>query len=410
MYDAIVIGARCAGSPTALLLARAGHRVLLVDRAEFPSDTLSTHYIHQPGVARLRKWGVLPEIVSSGCPPIRAFTLDVGPFALEGEAPPAGDVADAYSVRRTILDRVLVEAAAGAGVEVRTRFSVQELLFDGPRVVGIRGRTAGGTEVTERARVVIGADGRNSLVARSVGAPAYDAVPSLTCAYYTYWSGVEANGAELYPRPGRMIVVAPTNDDLLLTIAFWPVDEFHTVRSDPERHFSEALELAPGLAERIRRGTRSDRFRGTSRLPNHFRRPYGEGWALVGDAGYHKDPILALGITDAFRDAELLAEALDAGFSGRRPLEPALAAYEARRNELSAPGFASTLEFARLQPPAPEMQALFAALRHDQDQTNRFFGTFAGTVPASEFFDPANLAQIMGGSAAARGADAVAVA
>ena len=170
MYDAIVVGARCAGSPTAMLLARRGLRVLLVDKAHFPSDTLSTHYIHQPGVAALKRWGLLPQIERSGCPPIRRYTLDVGPFALEGTPPPIGDVGEAYSPRRYVLDQILVEAAAEAGAEVRQGFTVQELLTDGERVVGIRGRSAAGEPVTERARIVIGADGMNSLVARSVKA------------------------------------------------------------------------------------------------------------------------------------------------------------------------------------------------------------------------------------------------
>lgn len=401
MYDAIVVGARCAGSPTAMLLARLGHRVLLVDRASFPSDTLSTHYIHQSGVACLERWGLLPRIAASNCPPIRSYTLDVGPFALKGTPPPIGDVSQAYSPRRTVLDHALVEAAAEAGVEVRQRFSVQELLIEGGRVAGIRGRSAGGAPVTEKARIVIGADGMNSLVARSVGAPSYNVRPTLTCAYYTYWSGVEMEGVELYPRPGRMIVAAPTNDGQVVTIVLWPNRDFQRVRSDIEGNLLSSLELAPGLAERVRNGTRSERFRGTSRLPNHFRRPYGDGWALVGDAGYHKDPILALGISDAFRDAELLAGAVDAGLSGRQSLETALARYERRRNELAESGYESTVEFARLQAPPPEMQELFGALLSDQEQTNRFFGTFAGTVPASEFFAPANLAQIVNGRALA---------
>jgi flavin-dependent dehydrogenase len=188
MYDAIVVGARVAGSPTAMLLARQGYRVLLLDRASFPSDTLSTHYVHQPGVARLKRWELLPQVARSGAPPIRNYTLDVGPFALKGTPPPAGDVEEGYSIRRTVLDQILVEAAAEAGAEVRERFSVQELLTEGERVVGIRGRSAGGPLVTEKARIVIGADGRNSLVARSVGAPTYNVRPTLTFAYYTYWS------------------------------------------------------------------------------------------------------------------------------------------------------------------------------------------------------------------------------
>lgn len=390
MYDAIVVGARCAGSPTAMLLARKGYRVLLVDRAGFPSDTLSTHYIHQSGIASLARWGLLERIAAAGAPAIRRYTLDVGPFALHGAPPPIGDVAAAYSLRRSALDQILVEAAGEAGAEVRERFPVDALIRDGGRVTGVRSRGE-----TVRARIVVGADGLSSLVARSVDAPVYNDQGTLTCAYYTYWSGVEMDGVELYPRPGRMIVAAPTNDGRVVTIVLWPNREFHAVRSDIERRFMEALELAPGLAARVRGATRTDRFRGTGRLPNFYRRPHGDGWALVGDAGYHKDPILALGIGDAFRDAELLADAIDAGLTGRAPLEPALAEYEQRRNELSAHGFQSTVDFARLQPPAPLMQQLFAALRHSADDRDRLFGTFAGTVPGREFFAPDNLARIL---------------
>jgi flavin-dependent dehydrogenase len=395
MYDAIVIGARCAGSPTAMLLAREGHRVLLVDRAGFPSDTLSTHYIHQTGVARLARWGLLPRIVAAGAPPIRKYTLDVGPFALQGSPPPIGDIADAYSLRRSALDEILVEAAAEAGAEVRQHFPVDALVTERGRVTGIRSRG-----VTEHARIVIGADGLSSLVARSVGAPTYDDNGTLTCAYYTYWSGVEMDAVELYLRPGCVIVAAPTSDEQVVTIVLWPNARFHEIRSDIERHFVAALEHAPGLAARVRRATRTERFRGTGRLPNFYRRPHGDGWALVGDAGYHKDPILAVGIGDAFRDAELLAEAVDAGFTGRMPIAAALAEYEARRNAASAHEFRSTIDFARLQPPPPEMQQLFAALRDRPADRDRLFGTLAGTVAPEEFFAPENLARILGMPAA----------
>ena len=396
MYDAIVVGARVAGSPTAMLLARQGHRVLLVDRASFPSDTLSTHYIHQSGVASLERWGLLPRIEAAGAPAIRNYTLDVGPFALQGTPPPIGDVDAAYSLRRHVLDQILVDAAAEAGAEVREHFPVDEILSDGGRVTGVRSR-----DTVEQARIVIGADGLNSFVARSVDAPAYHDKGTLTCAYYTYWDGVEMDGVELYPRPGRMIVAAPTNAGQVVTIVLWPHAEFHDVRPDVERHFMDALELAPGLAARVRAGTRADRFRGTANLPNFYRRPHGDGWALVGDAGYHKDPILALGIGDAFRDAELLAEAVDAGLSGSTPLDEALAGYEQRRNELSAHGFQTTIEFAALQPPPPHMQELFAALQDRPDDRNRLFGTFAGTVDAGEYFAPENLGRILAPQAAA---------
>jgi flavin-dependent dehydrogenase len=395
MYDAIVVGARCAGSPTAMLLARKGYRVLLLEKAGFPSDTLSTHYIHQPGVARLKRWGLLDAVVASNCPPARQQRFDVGPFTLVGTPPPIDGVAVAYAPRRRVLDQILVDAAVAAGAELREHFSVQELLTDGERITGIRGRAASGATVTEEARIVIGADGLHSLVARSVQAPAYNVRPAFACTYYSYWSDVPLDGAELYPRPDRMIIAGPTNDGQTIVIIYWPVAAFHEVRADIEGSFLKALDLAPALAERVRQGKRSERFQGTADLRNFFRKPYGPGWALVGDAGYHKVPITAEGISDAFRDAELLAEAIDAGFAGRAPLDDALAAYERRRNEAALPLFDLTCQFATLQPPPPEMQQLLAALRGNQEQTDRFFGTIAGTVPVPEFFAPDNIGRIM---------------
>jgi flavin-dependent dehydrogenase len=385
MYDAIVVGARCAGSPTAMLLARKGYRVLLVDKAGFPSDHMSTHWIHQPGVARLERWGLRERLTATGCPPITSITMDLGPFALRGTPPPAGDIAEAYCPRRTVLDKLLVDAAVEAGAELREHFSVQDLVWDGGRVSGITGRSATGTTVTEQARIVIGADGIHSLVARQVEAPTYNTKPTFQCAYYSYWSGVPLDGVEFYPREHRGFGVLPTHYGLTCIIVGWSHDEFHAFRANIEGNFLKTLELAPALAERVRQGRREERFTGTADLPNFFRKPYGPGWALVGDAGYHKDPITAQGITDAFRDAELVAEAVDAGLSGKRPVEEAMAEYERRRNEAALPVYEFTCQLAALEPPPPEMQQLFAALRYDQEQTNRFFGAIAGTVPLTDF-------------------------
>src|ERR1051326_6022575 len=187
-----------------------------------------------------------------------------------------------------------------------------------------------------------------------------------------------------------------TNDGLRIVIVFWPREEFHAVRADVERSFHAALALAPPLAERLATGERADRFYGIGDLPFYYRKPFGLGWALVGDAGYHKDPITAQGISDAFRDVELLAEAIDAGLSGKRPLEEALADYEWQRNESAMSMYELTHQFATLEPPPPEMQQLFAALRHNQEQTNRFFGAMIGSVPIPEFFAPENIGRIMG--------------
>jgi flavin-dependent dehydrogenase len=395
MYDIIIVGARCAGSPTAMLLARKGYRILLVDKATFPSDTMSSHFVHVPAVARLKRWGLLDKVVASNCPPVRSLHLDLGPFSLTGYPPPLEGVDTAYGPRRIVLDKILVDAAVEAGAELREEFTTQEVLFEDGCVIGIRGHAKNGTSVTEKARLVIGADGLHSVVARAVGAPKYQEKPSVTCAYYTYWSGVSINGAELYPRDNLFIVAFPTNDGLVCNLIEWPKESFPVVRSDIEGQFLQALKQAPGLADRIRGGKRAERFVGTVELPNFFRKPYGPGWALVGDAGYHKDPNLAQGITDAFRDAEALAAAIDSGFAGRQPLADALAEYERQRNESAMPAFELNFQFATLQPPPPEIQALLGALRGNQTETNRFVGAIVGTVPIPEFFAPTNIQRIL---------------
>jgi flavin-dependent dehydrogenase len=401
VYDAIVVGARCAGSATARLLAVKGYRVLLVDKASFPSDTISTHYIHQPGAAKLKRWGLLDTLAATGCPPIEKQLFDVGPFALIAAPPPADGVSAGYAPRRTVLDKILVDAAVAAGVELRERFSVTDVVSEGNRVVGLRGTTERGTPVTEKARIVIGADGMRSRIAQLVNAPVYNEMPAHSCAYYSYWGDVPMEMAELYPRPGHMVIAAPTNDGLILLISYWPEDQFDRVRSEIEDHFMAAIDLVPSLAARVRAGRRAEKFRGTNDLRNFFRRPHGDGWALVGDAGYHKNPITAEGITDAFRDAELLADAVDAGFTNRLPIETALAQYEHTRNETVMAIYAMTCDLAKLEPPNEDMQRIMAALRHDERQAGRFMGTIAGTVPIPEFFSPQNVEKILSAAAGA---------
>lgn len=397
MYDAIVVGARCAGSPTAMLLARKGYRMLLVDKATFPSDTISSHYLHQISIARLKHWGLLEKVVASNCPPIRKWVIGLDSLTLIGSPPPVDGVTEAYSVRRIILDKILVDAAVEAGVELREAFSVEDLVMDGDRVRGIRGHSLGGATVTETARLVIGADGRNSLVARTVQAPAYNTHPPFTCIYYAYWSGVPTDALEYYPLDGLGILMFPTNDGLTCISTSCPSKALHTFRADIEGNFWQQLERVPTFAERARAGKREERFLGTGDLPHFFRKPFGPGWALVGDAGYNKDPLYGEGITDAFRDAELLADALDVGFSGRQPLEVALADYERQRNEVAMPVYELVNQAAALEVPSAEQMQLFHALRENPTDTSRFFGTISQVVPVSEFFAPENIQRILEG-------------
>jgi len=396
MYDVIIVGARVAGSATALLLARKGVKVLVVERATFPSDTLSTHNIQLPGVARLKRWGLLDRIIAAGTPAARHVIFDPGPVVLEGHFPSFEGIDALYSPRRTVLDKILVDAARQAGAEVRENFMVEDLVQEAGRVGGIRGREKGGAALTETADLVVGADGKQSLVARTVGAAAYHQKPALSLAFYTYWDGVPLQGGEMYGRERRFIGAWPTNDGLVMTYVAWPIAEYHGFRADVESAFLSTLDLAGDLGQRARNGRRVGPIRGTIDLPNYFRTPYGPGWALVGDAGLVMDPVTGQGIGDAFRDAELLAEAIEAGLGGRQPLDAALAGYQERRDRAALPMYEFTTALASFGPPKPEERILMAALRGKPAEISRFLGVLTGAVPMQEYFTPRNLGKIIG--------------
>jgi 2-polyprenyl-6-methoxyphenol hydroxylase-like FAD-dependent oxidoreductase len=396
-FDAIVIGARCAGSPTAMLLARQGHRVLLVDRTTFPSDTMSTHMVHPPGVAALERWGLLELLEDSGCPPVETYAFDFGPLTIAGRPRPVDGVAHGYCPRRTVLDDLLAQAAVRAGAELREAFTVDEILVEDGRVTGIRGHAKDGASVTEHAHVVVGADGRHSLLAKAVQPESYDERPSHLAMYYAYWSNLSSAGFETTIRTeGRRGWAAiPTHDDLTVVPFGWPVEEFHANRGDIEGNFLKTVELSPAFAERVRGATRESKFIGSAELPGYFRKPYGPGWALVGDAGYHKNPITAMGINDAFRDAELVAAAIHDDLAGTRSYEDGMRAYQETRDHDAGPVYEFTDEFAQLQPPPPELMQLIGAMHGNQDAMDQFVSVQAATMPAPEFFAPENVGRIM---------------
>jgi len=393
-YDVIVVGARCAGAPLAMLMARRGYRTLLVDRATFPSDTVSTHVIHPPGAAALDRWGLLDQVAATGCPPVGRYSFDFGPIKVAGD-PGSPQAPYAYAPRRTLLDKILVDAAAAAGVEVREGFTVEEVLFDDDRVAGIRGHAPGGAAVEERARVVVGADGRNSVVAKAVQAGQYEDHPPLTVGYYSYWSNLPTDTFEAYSRPGRGWAVCPTNDDLTLVIGGWPHAELAEHRNDVEATLMETFALSPEFAERIADAKREERLSGTS-VPNYFRTPYGPGWALVGDAGYSRDFITAQGITDAFLDAEGLAEALGAALSGAATYDGALAGYHSARDTRAMPVYQMTLGIASLQPPDEQMIQLISGIAGRPEAMDAFARLNSGVTSPVEFFAPENVGRLLG--------------
>ena len=246
--------------------------------------------------------------------------------------------------------------------------------------------------------MVIGADGLNSTVVRAMSPEQYNEKPPLNASYYTYWSGLPMNGRfEAYIRPGRGFAAWPTHDDLTLLIAGWPYAELAANRGDIEGNYRKSLELVPAFADRMRGAKREERFVGTG-VPNYFRKPFGPGWALVGDAGYNKDFITAQGIQDAFRDAELCANALDEGLSGARSFDVALGEYQSTRDRHVLPMYEFTGQLATLEPPPPELQQLLGAVHGNREAMDGFARVNAGVTSPAEFFSPENVGRIFAGA------------
>ena len=344
--DVVVVGARCAGSPTAMLLARAGLRVRLLERSVRLGDVVSGHLIKPAGVARLRRWNMLDAVLATGCPQLddRVLWLDGKPHRAPTPEPGTGTIAP----RRTVLDPILLAAAEQAGARVEMGVSVHGLLRDGERVTGVR------TSAGERhARLVIGADGRNSRIARLAGAQTYHDQPPVTFGYYTYWRGCPVTAVHALLEPGRFFGAFPVGGGLVLAFVQGPRDEYLTFRRDPLTAYVSELRSRPALAGLLADAVIAERLRGTAALPTFFRVPSGPGWALAGDAGHHKDPLIARGIADAFRDADLVASAVVDGWDG--DLDEALAGYGRQRDQCAIPLSDANLSVARLDLPTEQL-------------------------------------------------------
>ncbi|MFI1368357.1 NAD(P)/FAD-dependent oxidoreductase [Streptomyces griseochromogenes] len=385
MYDVIVIGARCAGSPTAMLFARQGYRVLLLEKARFPQDTLSSHYIHTEGVALLKRWGLLDALRDAGCRPIDHQSYEAPGVRIDGFSLPIDGQRTTYAPRRYVLDPILAGGAVAAGVEFRESCAVNDLVFEGDRVVGVRYTTPGGAEATDRARLVVGADGMRSLVARKTGAPNVIEHPRMTCTYYSYWAGVPAH-FELYERQGRWIGVIPTNDDLTLLMAYFPQDEFSEIRKAVEPAYLDAFRTtAPELYERMSAGERVEQLYGTGHQENYFRKAFGPGWALVGDAVNHKDSITARGITEAFVQAQSLTGHIGERLHDDAALEDALRRYEDDLDDDALSHYQGALNVAELK---PEGRAeLLRKLVGHQELIDRYFSTLSGACSIDDFYN-----------------------
>jgi flavin-dependent dehydrogenase len=361
-HDVVIVGGRVAGSATAMLLARLGHDVAVVDQASFPSDTISTHSIARSGVVQLRRWGLLDAVLGSGAPAIRQVTFHAGGRSVSRTIRPKAGVDLVVAPRRYVLDTILAAAAERAGAEVRTGVTVTGLRRDGDgRVAGICGHDRAGAPVDLRARYVIGADGLRSAVARLAGAAINEARPAGGAAQYAYYAGIPWDGMELYVAQRAFAGVFPTHDGQACIWVCTPsADAKAARRANAARAaaFGELLaRSAPRLAGRLAAARRTSPVAGVLRQPNQVRQAWGPGWALVGDAGYHRDAITAHGISDAFRDAELLAAALDQALCADAEEGAALAAYQRQRDQALREIFEITCRLSGY-PPAPAFTAL----------------------------------------------------
>ncbi|MER7276216.1 NAD(P)/FAD-dependent oxidoreductase [Dactylosporangium sp. NPDC000244] len=401
-YDVVVVGARCAGASTALLLARRGYRVLLLDRASLPSDTLSTHYIHPGGLALLARWGLLDALTATGCPPIQRISHQVGDVRLEAMAPAVDGVGFSCAPRRQVLDAVLADAAVAAGAQLRDGCEVLDVTFDRGRATGVTYRTRAGARDTVAAGLVVGADGMRSAVADLVGAPAESEDARLTCVYYTYWTGIKAD-FELYEQPRRLVGAMPTHGDQTLVCTYFPSAEFAHVRGRAwDSYLDNIRATAPGLFERVAAGTRTERLRGTNDQRNFFRQACGPGWVLVGDAGHHQDSITARGITDAFEQAAMLADCVADGLHDEVRLRDGLHRFAEQRRARFTPLYKMALLAGSLDVSPYRLEVLrFLSTR--PELVERYFAVSAGIIESEQLFNRQLFAQMSAFRAGAPG-------
>jgi 2-polyprenyl-6-methoxyphenol hydroxylase-like FAD-dependent oxidoreductase len=387
VFDTIIVGARCAGASAALLLAALGYRVLLLDGARFPADTMSTLYIHQPGVERLHRWGVLDSVTASGCPKLDRVSYRLGDIVLQGRAMALGGADAGYAPRRKILDQLLVDQAVAGGADFRDGCRVVDLLRDGDRVTGVKYRDATGAVFGETAPLVVGADGMRSTVARLAGATLTSSDPVGTCVYYSLWHE-PPGGVEFHEREGGYVAAIPTHDDTTLVATYFPQSKFPEIRVNAlEAHLREIRITAPPLFERLRAAQRFDILHGTGDQQNFFRRPSGSGWALIGDAGHHKDSITARGITDALIQAELLSDSIGADLRDRHLLDAALRRFGDRRDAVLAEPYRNALTMAKLTV-TERRAAMLRAISMSPKLTDLYFGVIAGVLTADELLIP----------------------
>lgn len=401
-YDAIVVGARIAGSATALGLARRGWRVLLLDAATFPSDTLSTHLLWSDALREFDRLGVLDEVLATDAPPLERIRLAFGKYSNEAPIPTIEGYPPLLSVRRVVLDQILLDTAWNtAGITVQEGVTVAELLREGETVVGVRGVTRGtGEAFLACAPLTIGADGRHSAVARNIGATEYDAVPPLLATYYRYFRGVpplDVPTLEAYrDAAGGFCYLFPCDAGFWTLAISFPQAEFDAVRRDHEAQLATHISRKLGLPERLTHAEAASPWRGAGDLTNFYRTPSGPGWVLVGDAGHHKDPITARGIADALRHAALLTAALDRARLGQVDWPTALGEYQAARDAQARSLYDFTVDRVPAGVADADWSTYLGQTLTDASFLSRYVGFMATTTPPENFYTAAAVREALG--------------
>lgn len=397
--DVVVVGARCAGSATAVTLARAGHRVVVLDAAPLPSDTLSTHLLWPAGLAELRRLGVLAEVEALDAPRLTRAYADGAGYGIESPFPAVDGIDYAMCVRRTGLDGVLARAAIEAGADVRPRCRVTSIVWAQNRCAGVRYTDRSGAVVEIRAALVVGADGRHSTVARSVGADQpFLTTPSGRDCYYAYWRDTTGNPrhtAAQWRHGADLGTAFPCDDGLVLSLVQPPAVPGRSGPGEAERRYTEAVDRIPALAARLRGCERVGRVRAATGIASYFRRSAGPGWALPGDAGHFKDPVTAQGIRDALHYGRLLAEAVTAVIDDPRALDRSLLEWERRRIVECRDIFHWTNRLARGEAMRPLEIALYRSAATDPELARITTGIFSRTRRPAELYTPSRAARLV---------------
>jgi 2-polyprenyl-6-methoxyphenol hydroxylase-like FAD-dependent oxidoreductase len=397
-FDVIVIGGSVSGAPTAMLLARHGHKVLLVEKSVFPRDTNSTHFIWPRGISYLNRWGVADHILDS-TPHYRNMEVNIEGISLVGSIPLEdlkrrfrklhGDdrgVIDYYcGPRRYFLDNHLLNCAKEAGVDVREGVTYNSPIVENGRVVGINASRQNGTAISARAKLVIGADGRFSRFVKDVGSKDTDFRALSTFAYFSYFSGIDKEQLSIHKRGRFGTAIFPTLDKTHMVLVYGPCAYWEDFRKNAEQNFFDIYRFcAPDVAKQIENGKRTEAFKAASRMEAFQRESHGPGWALVGDAGSFKDQVTAMGISHSFRDAELISGYIHRALAGEFALDEALDEYQKVRAADYVDYFDLVCKTAEMNGYSKEDLKYFYSIRNDQAMIDQMLSQFGDTLPPAD--------------------------